>query len=80
MIRSLGGTVQELSDKLIVQGSPLAGGTVDGCHDHRMVMAAAIATLRCEGDVTVMGAEVIDKSYPNFFKDYRTLGGDVHVL
>ncbi|MCR4818100.1 MAG: 3-phosphoshikimate 1-carboxyvinyltransferase [Fretibacterium sp.] len=80
MIQSIGGTVQELSDKIIIQGSSLTGGSVDGCHDHRIVMAAAIAALRCTGEVTVTGAEAIDKSYPNFFKDYETLGGEVHVL
>ena len=80
MIRSLGGAVQELSDKIVVQGTPLTGGIVDGCHDHRIVMATAIAALRCSAEVTVTGAEAIDKSYPNFFKDYRTLGGEVHVL
>ncbi len=80
MIRSLGGRVHELSDKLVVQGTPLDGGTVDGYHDHRIVMAAAIAAVCCTGDVTVIGAEAINKSYPNFFKDYETLGGEVHVL
>ena len=80
MIRSLGGTVQELSDKIIVHGASLTGGVVDGCHDHRIVMATAIAALCCIDEVTIMGSEAIDKSYPNFFKDYRTLGGELHVL
>ncbi|MCR5346773.1 MAG: 3-phosphoshikimate 1-carboxyvinyltransferase [Fretibacterium sp.] len=80
MIRSLGGTVQELSDKIVVQGTSLTGGNVDGCHDHRIVMAAAIAALCCTNNVIITGFEAINKSYPHFFKDYKTLGGEVYVL
>ncbi|MBR1673255.1 MAG: 3-phosphoshikimate 1-carboxyvinyltransferase [Fretibacterium sp.] len=80
MIRALGGTVQELSDKLIVTGTPLSGGEADGFHDHRIVMAVSIAAARCSSNVIIRGAEAVNKSYPDFFKDYGTLGGEVHVL
>ena len=31
-------------------------------------------------DVTILGAEAVTKSYPNFWEEYQRLGGDVHVL
>ena len=31
-------------------------------------MSAAIAALRASGDVTVLGAEAVAKSYPTFFE------------
>jgi hypothetical protein len=44
-------------------------GTVDAYNDHRIVMSAAIAALRCEGAVTIRGAEAVQKSYPTFFEE-----------
>lgn len=54
--------------------------TVDGCHDHRIVMAAAILATVWEAPVTILGAEAVNKSYPTFFADYRQLGGNVRGL
>ncbi|MPN38792.1 3-phosphoshikimate 1-carboxyvinyltransferase [bioreactor metagenome] len=80
LIRSLGGQVRELPDQLIIQGSALTGGTVQSFSDHRIVMAAAIAATVAQGPVTILGAEAVRKSYPDFFNDYQSLGGNVHVL
>lgn len=81
MLKALGGAVSEEEDGLTVYGvSTLPGGTVDGANDHRIVMAAAVAATRCQGPVTIRGAEAVKKSYPNFWRDYENLGGAVHVL
>lgn len=80
MLRALGGHAEELPDGLTVRGTALTGGTVDGCNDHRIVMAAAIAAVRCGGPVRITGAEAVRKSYPAFFEDITKLGGCVHVL
>ena len=81
MLTALGGKVIELPDSLIVYGvSNLTGGIVDGSNDHRIVMAAAIAATRCRSPVTILGAEAVNKSYPDFWKVYEDLGGEVHVL
>lgn len=80
LLRGLGGDVQELPDGLIVRGTPLSGGTVDSFHDHRLVMSAALAALRCAEPVTILDAGAIEKSYPAFFRDYTALGGIVHGI
>jgi 3-phosphoshikimate 1-carboxyvinyltransferase len=80
MLRSLGGSVTELPDGLTVRGGALTGGTVDGFRDHRIVMSAAIAAIRCSGPVTITGAGAAAKSYPAFFDDYTLLGGNCDVL
>lgn len=81
MLSALGGAASEESDSLTVYGvSTLPGGVVDGANDHRIVMAAAIAATRCQGSVTIRGAEAVRKSYPGFWRDYENLGGDVRVL
>lgn len=75
MLRALGGSADEYPDALCVHGGQLTGGTVDAQNDHRLVMAAAIAALKCTEPVTILGAEAVNKSYPSFFVDYALLGG-----
>lgn len=38
---------------------------------------AAIAAIRCEKPVTITGADCVKKSYPDFWRDYQALGGQV---
>ena len=77
LIRALGGAVTELPEGLTLHGGGLRGGCVDSFNDHRLAMAAATASAACREDVTVYGAEAVNKSYPSFFEDYRALGGRV---
>ena len=80
MINALGGRAVERSDGLIVSGGGLTGGTVDGAEDHRIVMAASIAAAYCTESVTIIGAEAVNKSYPEFFEHFKMLGGECSVL
>lgn len=76
LVRSLGGALEVRDDSFLIRGKPrLSGGTVDAMGDHRIVMAAAAASVLCSGDVTVLGAQAADKSYPGFFADFKRLGG-----
>ena len=38
-------------------------------------MSAAIAATVCREKVTILGADCVKKSYPQFFEAYRKLGG-----
>ena len=75
MITALGGRADADEDTLYIRGTGLRGGTVDSCNDHRIAMAAAIAATVCADPVTVLGAEAVNKSYPQFWEEYRRLGG-----
>lgn len=76
MINGIGGNVQKTDDGLIISPvSVFTGGTVDSFNDHRIAMAAAIASTASEGNVTVLGFESIRKSYPDFLTDFINLGG-----
>ncbi len=78
MLHTLGIAAEETPDGLTVRGGqPHSGGTVDGCGDHRIVMAAALAAALCDAPLTVTDREAVAKSYPSFFEDYRLLGGTV---
>jgi len=80
MLRALGGTVEELPDALVITGGALIGGTVDSVRDHRIAMSAAIASIRCEKEVRILGADAVKKSYPAFFEDLNLLGGHADVV
>lgn len=81
MLRALGGIAEEGEDSLLVTGrETLEGGTVDGANDHRIVMAAAVAAQRCKKPVVITGAQAVNKSYPDFFEVYRSLGGMFRVI
>lgn len=80
-LNGLGAQVTETPDSLLFQGvKTLKGGTdVQGCNDHRVVMALAIAALRAQKPVCIHDAQSITKSYTHFFEDYKTLGGTADV-
>lgn len=75
MITALGGMAEADENTLRVFGTGLTGGTVDSVNDHRIAMSAAIAATICKEPVTILGAHCVIKSYPNFFEEYRRLGG-----
>lgn len=75
MLESLGGKAEATEDSLTVYGTGLTGGTVNSFNDHRVAMAAAIAATVCKTDVTILGAEAVNKSYPRFWEEYARLGG-----
>jgi len=52
-----------------------SGVDVDTYNDHRMAMA--FGPLALKTDLIVNDAEVVSKSYPDFWKDLKTLGFDI---
>ncbi len=82
LLNSLGGQVEEQADSLTIYGrAELEGGVTCGCcNDHRIAMMAGIAATCCRKPVTLLGADCVSKSYPEFWDHFRSLGGEVHVL
>jgi 3-phosphoshikimate 1-carboxyvinyltransferase len=76
-LRKAGCEVTPLQDSILVHGKPegIDGGvTVDGHHDHRLLMALTIAGTRSRYGLTLTGVEHIAKSYPHFFHEIQQLG------
>ncbi len=74
MLSNLGADITPTDDGMIINGkAKLKGGTVDSFNDHRIAMSAAVASCSCDGDVTVNGAECVEKSYPEFWNDFSSL-------
>ncbi len=60
-------------------GEYAAASACDSHNDHRIVMALAILATVCQKPLTILGAEAINKSYPNFFLDLQNLGIKVEI-
>ena len=80
-LEKLGVSVTEEHDTLTIHGgdSTLTGGSVEGYHDHRIIMSLSVAGLVAEGSTTVEGADHVDISFPNFFALLGELGGSVDL-
>ncbi len=79
VLTALGLTVEQFTDGISLVGvNTLKGNVTIDCHnDHRIAMMAAMAATRCDGPVTLTGAQCVAKSYPNFWEEYERLGGQI---
>jgi len=60
-----------------IEGTQLKGGIIDSHNDHRVAMAGAIAALSSEKGIGIQGWQSVLKSYPDFFEDLKSIGGEV---
>ncbi|HET7116765.1 MAG TPA: 3-phosphoshikimate 1-carboxyvinyltransferase, partial [Hanamia sp.] len=60
----------------IYGGKELKGAKVSSHNDHRIAMATAVAALSAKGNTIIHDAEAVNKSYPGFYKDLKSLKKD----
>ncbi|WP_244834628.1 3-phosphoshikimate 1-carboxyvinyltransferase [Clostridium sp. BJN0001] len=79
-LNKLGADIKETEDGLIINGvSSLKGGTTVWSHkDHRIAMTLAVAATVCSEQIVIKDYECVSKSYPDFWKDYISLGGCIN--
>lgn len=75
----MGARITELPDGLVIDASPLHGTNVHGHHDHRVVMALAIAGLRAAGTTMIDTAEAVAVTYPSFVESMQQLGARINI-
>jgi 3-phosphoshikimate 1-carboxyvinyltransferase len=79
-LKKMGADIRELADGIEVCESRLSGTMLHGYHDHRMVMALAIAGLASAGETIIDSAEAIGVTYPTFIDDIKSLGGRIDFI
>lgn len=73
-LSAMGADVTETDDGMIIRGGkPLHGARIDSHLDHRIAMTFAVTGLCAEGETQILGAECVNISYPNFYKDIKKL-------
>ena len=77
-LNKIGGIVEEKGQGLIIKGTKFfTGGIVESWNDHRIAMAMAIASIKCKNPLIIKNADCVNKSYPNFWKDFMKVGGEI---
>ena len=76
--RKLNVKIELEDDVMMVHGGSISGGIVNSHNDHRIAMAGAIAALTATDSVTIENFECINKSYPTFFDDLKSIGGHIY--
>lgn len=79
MLAVAGIDCKENGSDLIIYGGEPHGGVFDGGNDHRTVMSSAILACFSRGASTILGAQAMEKSYPEFINDLKKLGGSADV-
>jgi len=60
-------------DSMEIHGGKPVGNLVDSHNDHRIAMACAVAALNGERPVVIDNYQCVAKSYPDFFRDIRSV-------
>jgi len=81
-MNKIGADITELPDGLLIKGlSNLKGDArVDSWNDHRIAMSLAIAATKCEKEIILDNYTAVNKSYPLFWNDYKSIGGVINEL
>lgn len=77
-LEKMGAKITEAQDGMEIVGvEKLFGATIDSHNDHRVAMAIAMAATISTGDVKILNAGCVSKSFPHFWDVYKSLGGDI---
>ena len=75
-LQKMGVRVREEENLLSIMGGRLRGAVIDSHADHRMAMAFGVLGTFV-GDTTILGAESVEKTYPEFWKALTSLGARI---
>ena len=79
-LKQLGADIVSTPDGMIINGGVLHCASLKGYNDHRIVMSMSVAASGISGVTTIDDAHSISKSYPEFFDDFNSIGGNANVL
>ena len=76
-LREMGIKVTLRGDSLFIEGRNPCGCIINPNKDHRIAMAMSILGLVAEGETTILDAECVSKSYPQFWNDMTRIGAKI---
>ena len=80
MLSNCGIKCEYVDGTLKVYGGTVVGGKVDAFNDHRIAMSASVLALGAKDNIIIDGANAVEKSYPLFFNDFKSIGGVVNEI
>jgi 3-phosphoshikimate 1-carboxyvinyltransferase len=78
-LQVLGVKADPTPDGIVIEGGPIAGGSVESHGDHRIAMSFAVAALRATADITINNCANVATSFPNFVELSRKVGMKLDV-
>ena len=78
-LSKMGARITERPEGLDIEQSNLQAAEVDGHHDHRVVMALAVAGTAIKGQTRVRTAEAVEVTFPTFVECMTGLGADLRL-
>jgi 3-phosphoshikimate 1-carboxyvinyltransferase len=81
-LNKLGAHIRVTEDGLVIKGRESLNGCtkVNSWNDHRIAMSLAIAATKCKNEIILENHLAVNKSYPHFWRDYKSLGGKYNEL
>lgn len=71
---AMGADATATYDGMIIRGGrPLHGATIDSHLDHRIAMSFAVAGLMCDTPTTILNADSVVISYPDFYESLKKI-------
>lgn len=67
-------------DEMVIEGGDVKGAIVSSHNDHRIAMMAAVAALGGRDEVTITGADAVNKSFTEFFDTIRQIGVNLELI
>lgn len=72
-LKNLGININIEHDIMTIEGGKIEKGIVHAHNDHRIAMMGAVLGLISDNGIEIQHAEVVNKSYPDFFEDFYKL-------
>ncbi len=76
-LKRMGAEVAEDGVSVRITGGTVRGAELNPYSDHRIAMSLGVLALAAEGDVTILDAGCVTKSYPEFWSHLESLGAEV---
>lgn len=76
-LETIGVTVEETDDGIIIQGGEIKGGTIESFGDHRIAMSFATAGFRATKPIVILNTDCVQTSFPHFERIMRGIGLDI---
>lgn len=81
MLENLGVQVKLSENSFSFQGvEKFKSCKINTYNDHRIAMSASIAATFADGPIRINDCQCVEKSYKNFFRDFKSLGGKTNVI
>ncbi len=72
-LQKMGALIEEKPDGLTIHPSPLQGAQLSSYCDHRIALSLSVAAMAAIGESTIYDVECVNKTYPDFSKDFREI-------